>query len=319
MSEIDNNNRSDNDEQRRIQRTRENNRKDLERKLANEPAKTFEAKMSAKASREKDLKQQSQARQKGGDRKKKAGEEDESLIAHFLGAARESGAEEAQGRVDRLRGQTQHDDFEQHAKDEFGKDDTEAHESKDTKTTTAKTDKGGKTEVSGESHKRVEGQASQGGGEGGTGQGSSQGQDGGGQQGFGAGTGRDGSQNKQAALAGKNAAGKPGTVFAVKQTGTGSQGRFQQQAPAFTRKDLDDIVASVELSVASGGNDQLTVQLENTYYDGLKIQAERTDQGVILRFICPNTSVRSTFVKYRPQVYDHLKAKGVKVFRIDVV
>lgn len=97
------------------------------------------------------------------------------------------------------------------------------------------------------------------------------------------------------------------------------QQSFDQNARQFTKENLDELVSHVQLGLNSELQDFFEVQLNDQYFNGLKIQTTRTDNGVVLQFICPNVSVKSTFLKNRPAVYERLMQKGIKVFRIDIV
>ena len=97
------------------------------------------------------------------------------------------------------------------------------------------------------------------------------------------------------------------------------QGGFQQNAKPFSPKDLDEIVSAVQIGFNEQGEQEFSIQLSDKYYEGLKVTATRTPEGVIVKFECPNVSVRSTFLKCRPQLYLQFKAKKIAVLRIDVV
>ncbi len=313
--EIDNNKRGEIDEQQRIEKSREKNRKDVERRQQQDGAKAFAAKLAQKTQQDVTRKDML-SRNKSDKRKSDTKEGEASLMERLLGAAKENQQAEAHGKVDRHQEALREDHRTAEAKDEFREETSGSHEATDTKST-VKDSQFEKVQTANEDHRRIDDhgqQGGQGGGQGGDAKG------GGAQQGMGGG-GFSGDRKDNAPVVGGD--GKPvkgvGT-FSVRQSGTGTQGRFQGGSQQFTQQDLDGIVASVQLtqSGASGGA-RLTVQLENAYFEGLAIEAEQTPQGTVIKFICPNTAVRSTFVRYRPQVYEHFKAKGIAVFRIDIV
>ena len=115
---------------------------------------------------------------------------------------------------------------------------------------------------------------------------------------------------------------RPNNQFGQKAVGKvkfAFAGGFQKDARNFTREDIDEIVSSVQLGFNEHGEEEFSVQLTDRYYDGLKVAATRTKEGVVIKFICPNASVRSTFIKCRPQLYLQFKGKGIGVVRIDII
>ena len=101
--------------------------------------------------------------------------------------------------------------------------------------------------------------------------------------------------------------------------GSGAGSGAWKNARPFESKNLDEIVTEFQLVLNQKGEEEFTVTFTDHFFDGLKVQATRTDKGVVVKFICPNAQTRGTFVRYRPHVYSHFKAKNIAIFRIDVV
>lgn len=319
--EIDNN---DNDvsreEERDIERKRDQNRRDVERKLRHEPMKTFEAKLSEKASKE--MAQRDSLEHGHLKNLKQEREEKQSLLAKILGVAKNKESEKEKGVVEQVHRQSEHEFEDREGKRQVVHDANDSFETKDDHAETKKT--GEKTgEYAEDGHKRVaekqDGKDSGASGGGSSGQGGDAMDSGvgGGAAGFsqGSGTGKNQDQAYEK-LAAKTRHG----VAAIRDTaGSGTGGGAWKNARPFESKNLDDVVAQVQLGLNQKGEEEFTVTLEDRFFDGLKVQATRTDKGVVLKFICPNAQTRGTFVRYRPQVYAHFKAKNIAIFRIDVV
>jgi hypothetical protein len=309
-----------NDEERRIQQSREQNRVTQERKRASEPMRTFEAKLSEKASHEAGLKD-SAARQSR--QQQKDTEERESLIEKIIGAASSKEDEDAAHATDKARvsGKKFEDEHDSSRREAEYEDRVARHSDDLDGTTDKKSSTSGdkkKSEVSEEGYRRVaekqdDGEAGGfGGGMGGDagGHGAGSGTQGGG-SGFGS-----GGQNPKENLFAKDLMARQ--ALQPVRKGSDSGRGFQQNAKPFTPRDLDGIVSKVEVGLKGDGEEFFSVELSDRYFDGLKLKAVRTEQGVVVKFLCPNVSVRSTFLKYRPAVIARLKEKGIAVFRVDV-
>lgn len=319
--EINNNdNDAGREEERDIERKRDQNRRDVERKLRHEPMKTFEAKLSEKASKEMALRDSLEH----GHLKnlKKEREEKQSLLEKIIGVAKNKESEKEKGVVEQVHRQSEHEFEDREGKRQTVHDETDFFETKkDDHTETKKT--GEKTgEYAEEGHKRVA--EKQDGKDSGTSGGGSD--SGGGAMDSGVGGGAAGfaqdsgtGKNKDQAYEKLAAQTRQGVAAVRNVAGSDMGGGAWKNAKPFEPKNLDDIVAQVQLGLNQKGEEEFTVTLTDHFFDGLKVQATRTDKGVVVKFICPNAQTRSTFVKYRPQVYAHFKTKNISIFRIDVV
>ncbi len=312
MVEIDSN-KPDRQEERRAEERKQDHRRQIEKKMQNEPMKTFEAKLSEKTAQEKGDKD-SVARNLHDLKKTK--EEKQSLLDKILGVAKDKDSQQEKARVEGL---------QKHAKEEQAKEEKknvgeEASRFDDMKKAkkedVAQKAKKESSEQAQEGHKRVaEKEDGERGGSGGSGQGSEK-DSGTGQRSLRQGSEFSGDKEDGEAFEQKV---KDGLIAHVAGRQGFSSGTFDQNAKTFTPRDLDDIVSAVSLGINEKGEEEFSVELTDEYFDGLTLQAARTDQGVVLKFVCPNASVRSTFLKCRPTVYRHLKTKDIDVYRIDIV
>lgn len=312
-------NNNDNDESRRAEQKREADRHNAERKQKTEAVRTFEAKLSEKAAHEiasKDS-QTRNSRHQQGDTKEK-----ESLLEKIIGTV----AKEQEEAMDRSRVQEK----KQLAEHDEDRHSEEKHESKlerrrdeeHERVGERKSDETGdkkKSEISEEGYRRVAEKQDAGGESGG---GSAQGgmgdrgQDSGGGGSFGSGHSGSGDNPRDGVFA-KDLVAKTTVRPLTKANGTHKG--FQQNSRPFTERNMDEIISRVELGLNAEGEEFFAVELSDAYFEGLKVEARRTDVGVVVRFHCPNVSVRSTFIKYRPALYAHFKTKNISVSRIDIV
>lgn len=310
-----------NDEERRIQHSREQNRVAEQRKRAAEPMRTFEAKLSEKASHETALKD---AAARESRQQKSDADEHESLIERILGAT--SKGKEEETATDHARVQkTIYEDGREESRHEtdyrrrLTEDKKDVAEGDEKKPASSAGDK--KSEVAEDGHRRVVekqddgetgsfgGGAGGGGGEGQSEGGSSSHSQGG--SGFGSDSRRDGGMFAKDLV-------KRMALTPIKKGSDAGRG-FQQNPRTFAAKDLDEIVSKVEVGVHGGEGDFFSVELTDAYFSGLQVRAVRESDGVVLRFSCPNVAVRSTFLKYRTALVARFKEKGIAVSRIDVV
>ncbi len=117
--------------------------------------------------------------------------------------------------------------------------------------------------------------------------------------------------------AGDSAFGKPDqtdglNVKAFAEAGdfSGSDGGAQF---SFSREDLDQIVASIQHNFLANGEEVFAVQLTNEFYDGLKIEATRTERGVVLTFLCPNVLVRTQMLRQKDAIRARFADKQIQV------
>lgn len=311
-------NNNDNDESRRAEQKREAERHNTERKQKTEAVRTFEAKLSEKAAHEiasKDS-QSHHSRNKQGDAKEK-----ENLLEKIIGAvAKEQEEAMDRSRIREKKQLAEHDEDrhreEKHESKLENRRDEEHERVSDRKSGEAGDKK--KSEISEEGYRRVA-EKQDAGGEGGGGAQSGtgdRGQDSGGGGSFGSGHSGSGDNPRDGVFA-KDLVAKTTVRSLTKANGTHKG--FQQNSRSFTERNMDDIVSRVEVGLNAEGEEFFAVELSDPYFDGLKVEARRTDVGVVVRFHCPNISVRSTFIKYRPALYAHFKAKNVSVSRIDIV
>ncbi|MCP5463554.1 MAG: hypothetical protein H7A33_00855 [Deltaproteobacteria bacterium] len=315
---INNDNRSERDEERRVDERRQEAKRQNRLKAEREPMRTFEAKLSEKTADEVQKSQSQFAKQLKDSKKSK--EEKQGLLDKIIGVAKDKNKELDQAHVDQVRHQEEHHQEEQ----EFLKEDNQKYEErlddKSESTSKAKTSEKGETsrkegEISNEGYRRV---AEKSEGDGGSSSGGFAGSDGSAGEGQShLGKERDSSQNQQKGQSLNDF--KKATVKAIRERlGSGAQG-FDRNARDFSEQDLSEIITSVEFGLNDSGQEEFVVQLSDEYFDGLKVATERTKDGVVLRFFCPNRAVKSTFLKQRPLVHMRLKKKGIKVLRIDVV
>lgn len=301
---------SDRHEERRTDEKKTEARRNLEKKMQTEPMKTFEAKLAEKAAHEITSKESIQRQTMD---QKQTKEEKQSLMDKILGVAGEKAQEEKKARVGAV-----HREGERHFEEEKSKRhadaDFDVHKTKEEGDPGRTQKKGG--EHSAEGHKRVaekeDDQSS--GGSGGSGREGFADAEQSGQQSSSSNSRQDARAFKQKIVQHE----RDRLSAILKSRGFGSGG-FTSDARDFTSHDLDEIVSAVELGVNEHGEQEFSVQLTDDYFDGLKLQATRTDAGVVIKFVCSNVGVRSTFLKFRPKIYRHFKAKGISVQRIDVV
>jgi hypothetical protein len=322
----DNSNRDD----QRVEQDKQKARKDLERRQQQRPMETFEAKLSEKAAHDVASKQSDATRFR---LQKEIKKEKQSIIEKLIKGAKPSTADEKrapeEGRQARHAKSARRTPFEEETvrKDPLQPAETvdgreEAAFVEDEAAPSETQEEGKEGEVAEDGHKRVaeKGREDSGSGTGGGGGGQESGQmmqDQGGGQGFGSGREGTGGERKQGFTLDRDGA-VGGVRGAAGSRGHGAGG-FQNSQRAFTPKNIDDIVANVQVGVNEKGEEVFAVTLEDLYFDGLKLQATRTPQGVVLKFVCPNISVRNTFIRERPLIYERLKAKNISVFRIDIV
>lgn len=103
-------------------------------------------------------------------------------------------------------------------------------------------------------------------------------------------------------------------AFSSSQEGKGGGGGRH-----FRPKILDELVLSVSVGVNQEGEGEMTVQLSDEFYSGLKLTVTKGGGGVVVTFHCPNREVKNTFLFERPRIYSALKEKKVAVTRIDVI
>jgi hypothetical protein len=303
--------RADRDEERRSENKRQDTRRTMEKRMQSEPMKTFESKLSEKAAQEQDAKKTVSRHLHD---LKKSKEEKQSMLDRILGVAKDKAQETEKSRVNATHKHAQKQEKEEVGKKVVKEDfkSKQAKESEKEEGTQKMEKKEG--EQSAEGHKRVaEKSESEDGGGGGFGE-SSEGESGAGDQSL-------GNRNQSGSDSdGKNAFSTENlNQGKVGQQSSFSSGGFQQNAKSFSERDLDEIVSQVNIGMNERGEEEFTVELTDEYFEGLSIQATRTEEGVVVRFVCPNVGVRSTFLKYRPQVYQHLRNKHVNVYRIDIV
>ncbi|EKD50588.1 MAG: hypothetical protein ACD_62C00494G0003 [uncultured bacterium] len=309
---VDIDNRVDRHEERRTEEKRTEERRQIEKKLQQEPMRTFEAKLSEKTAQEL---QGKESVAKHMHDLKKSKEDKQSLLDRILGVIKDKSQENEKSRVNAAHRQGK-DEQRKETKKRIVEEDFKAKQTReDDKGSSQKTQKK-EGEVSQEGHKRVA-EKEEGDGGGGFGQGGGRDSQSG-ERSFDQGAqSKFGEDHKQAEQTKQDAV--KGFVGQVREQSRFSSGGFQRGARNFTQQNLDEIVSAVQLGVNEKGEEEFSVELTDDYFEGLKIMATRTEQGVVVKFICPNVSVRSTFLKCRPQVYQQLRSKQIEVFRVDVV
>lgn len=306
MVEINDNRDIDRQEERSLDRKKTEAKHELERKQREEPMRTFEAKLAEKTAHEVNTKDSAlyQAKQQG-----KSKEEKQSLLDKIISVSQDVTGEEDHARLAQLnkRGEEENFDKKEHRADdhEFEDKKTEDHEFTQAE---QKKDSG----QAADGHKRVteryQDQGNSGGSGGGAGQNSQQGGSSFGGQSSDSGTDQGGKRTFLSANS---------RVQGIAKSGAG--GGFNKGARNFSKQNLDEIVKTVQLGFNDKGEQEFSVELGDDYFNGLKVVATRSAEGVILKFVCPNVDVRSTFLKFRPNVYAHFKVNSVAVHRIDVV
>lgn len=317
--EIDNTNNRD--DERRAEQRKDQARLDAGRKQKLEPMKTFEAKLSEKASTEETGKRSQQT----ANRDLKKGQEDKQKILNKIldSSAKNRSDLDRNARIHELEVQAQKENEDVESKFENRlAEDAEPDETSEEKSAGKTHEKNG--EVSEEGYRRVAEKQ-----EGGQDSGSSFGGQGDSSQGdrqesasdsSGSGSGSNSDSQRDQSSAKKLSDFFPSSLLTpLRPTTSSSQHGFQQDARAFALQDMDEIVDAASIGINRAGEEFFSVELTDKYYDGLKLMAVRTPQGIVLKFDCPNIAVRSTFIKHRPQIYARLKAKNISVFRIDVI
>lgn len=320
---IDNTREADKREERQLEEKKAENRRDVEKRMQQQPMKTFEAKLAEKTAHEMTSKE-SAFRQAHDQKTNK--KEQQSLLDKIIGTVKSKETEKEKTKTPVIPHEVEEEGKEEKEqrlaeRSRFGEKKAVKERASDKKAATENVDvkDSKKGERSSEGHKRVtdkteeQGEQSSGGSGGGQGSGS----DSNGQSGF--------SFDQQSKNQGKENQffQKKGKLFNKKiaeaKKAGGDQKGFQRDARGFSVKDLDEIVASVQLGINEQGEEEFSVELSDEYFDGLKVTATNTEEGVVLKFVCPNSQVLSTFLKYRPKVYARFKAKGISIVRIDVV
>lgn len=166
------------------------------------------------------------------------------------------------------------------------------------------------------SHQQGEGSGGSGGG---SGQGQSQSGGGSLSSSLGQSNGQSSSQQHQQ----KKFSGQVGESFLKVNRVAASSGAQMGGSGSFTGrfspKILDEVVESVKLLLNSEGKQEMEITLSDDYFSGIKIKVISHPDGVVICFVCPNTSVRNLFILNRLQIYARLKSKNISVIRIDVV
>lgn len=309
MVEINDYSDVEKDDERAAERKKDQQRHDLEKLQRQQPMRTFEAKLAEKAAHEINVKEGSFYSEH---EKNKTKEEKQNLLDEIIGVAKDKDDEQNHARVASVakRAEQEYETKKEKRLDDH-EFDAKKSEEKDAATNTQKKD--GST--SSEGHKRVSERyddGSGGGAGGGAGQGGQQGNGGSDSSGS-----HSGSQQDKNLFSQASEKAKMNRVGAV--AGTFAQKGFDSRARQFKPENLDEIVSAVQLGMNEHGEEEFTVELGDDYFHGLKIKATRTDSGVVVKFVCPNPSVRGTFLKFRQQVYAHFKQKDISVQRVDVV
>lgn len=317
--EIDNSNNRD--DERRAEQRKDQSRLEAERRHKLEPMKTFEAKLSEKASTEEAGKRSQQT----ANRDLKKGQEDkQKILSKILDSAAKNRSDlDHNARVQELEklAQRENGDVESKFENKLAED-SESQDVDEDKPGQKAAEKSG--EIAEEGYRRVaekqEGGQDSGGSFGGQGESQEGEQQGGGADSSGSGAGSGSGHQQESSSPKKLSDFFPSSLLTPLRPAmsSGQQG-FQQDARAFTQENMDEIVDAVSMGINREGEEFFAVELSDKYYEGLKLVARRTPQGVVLRFDCPNVAVRSTFIKHRPQIYARLKAKNISVFRIDVI
>lgn len=281
------------EEAKRADRKREDRAQDTQNKANKKPSETFLAKYQVKMKQNKEDYEQ---KLRDSEQHKK----DPQLLSRIV--------ESIKGQQDK--GQDTQKEFNK--KEDLKKDQTDQENSfqqTDSKTTSK--------------HERVDAIRShqQGEGSGGSGGGSGQGgsQSGGGSLSSSMGQSKQQSSQHQQ----KNFSGQVGESFlkvnriaASKGSQMGGSGSFTGRFPP---KILDEVVESVKLLVNSEGKQEMEIILSDDYFSGIKIKAVSHPNGVVICFVCPNTSVKNLFILNRLQIYSRLKSKNILVSRVDVI
>lgn len=275
-------------EERRQEEKKSETRRDVERRMQYEPMKTFEAKLAEKAAHEL-ITKQSHLREAHDQKKSK--EEKQSLVDKILGVATQKQGEEQKSRLEALKKQV----AEQGKRRDDRPDDSEFKLKKEDSTATAKKANKGEGEFSAEGYRRVAEKSDD---EGGLG-------------------GQNLSGGQQDADRGE--ARNSRRVGPMRPARHFDPGSFNPNPRSFTRKNLDEIVRAVRIGMNEHGEEEFTVELTDEYFNGLKVKATRTGEGVVVKFLCPNVSVRSTFLRFRLRVFAHLKKNNIDVRRVEVV
>lgn len=311
--EIDNN-----DEERRVEQRRAQEKLAVEQRQKKEVQRSFEAKLSEKTAQEKES-LESQIRT--ANELQEEIKERQSLLDKILGVAGKEQADQAGNSkiqhkkyLEEQEGKEQKFDLEQkeHAK-------VEMKERKSEKANVENEKKKG--EEVGEGHRRIEERAHS--DQGGRGEGNFSGSQ---NQGGGS-HGRDSGSDSGSESRSRGQELQKMTVKDLEnryrlhpiKKGVPLSAQFLPNPRAFKSENLNEMVSRIQTGLTRSGEDFFAVELSDDYFDGLKVQATRTADGVVLKFMCPNASVRSTFVKHRLAVYAALQAKNVSVFRIDVI
>lgn len=311
MIEIDSTRDRERDDERKVQEKKQQQKLDLEKKMQEEPMKTFQAKLTEKTAHELTSKETQVYKQ--AQEEKQTTEEKKSLLNQVISSTTEKASEQDKMRIAALKQQGEREYQEKDDKIKDKRLDEKRADSKDGKESKQVHDSGkkGGGEVSEEGYKRV---AEREQGEGGGGFG----------QGFGGGEDSDnnsfGPDSKKQLVKGQvaNNADSKGVFHAALRLHTKMQGGFDKNARDFSDRDLDEIVSQVQYGLNEYGEEEFSVTLTDDYYAGLKILSQRTENGVVLQIQCPNVAIRSTFLKYRHRVYHHLMARGIEVHRVEV-
>ncbi len=300
MVEINTDNRiSSRDEERAEERKRAETKQNLERKLRNEPMKTFEAKLSEKYAHDVAQSDRSQRQAKEHERIN----ENKDLMDKILNVASSEQVNEDQN-LKRV-----HEQKEFINEDEKNTFMTEAHEDDLRETGRSEHEKKTEQVLRHESSSSEQGLSSEGhrivghvdsqeekGFSGQSGQGDSSQSD------------KDPKEEKSYKIEASRAAQKLKTRMS-----------FDFDKYSFSNQDLDEIVSSVHLGMDDLGREEFAVTLSNDYFEGLKIVATRAPDGVVLKFVCPNPAVRGTFLLERPKLYSRFRQSEIEILRIEVV
>ena len=293
-------------EAKRQEEKRLENKQQLEQRMKKEGMKTFEAKLSEKTAHEETSRQSTMSQLKNSSQ---ADDEKNKILDKILGVVQDKATEQDKARV---KGVVKQDEETEARREEKKDVDSEFETKEDEKTEESRGQQ--KTESKDEKsphggHKRVTEKQE---GEGGSGGGGEFSQDQGDPKQF---------QSQAQEKKGQSKDVKDKFVQALskgKSSGGFSSG-FDQSAKKFSKTDLEELVQSVQLTLNEDGQEQLELQLSDDYFDGVKLISKRTPDGVVLRFECPNVTVKSTFLKFRLDLASHFQKKGISVHRIEVV
>ena len=96
------------------------------------------------------------------------------------------------------------------------------------------------------------------------------------------------------------------------------QGSKKDSKPYLSDEAYQEIIKKVSLVVSENKEAEMQIELDNSFFGGLKLTVSKTKDGVSVLFLCPNWEVKKLFLSHKLSVYAKLKEAGIHIKEVDV-